>query len=72
VPAQGGARASCKQQGIDHFIVSQALAGARGERVGVMELISVPERVLEVPDKFGKTQMPLSDHCPHRITIQIS
>ncbi len=72
IPAHGAARANCKQQGIDHFIVSQALAGARGERLSVLELLSVPERVLDVPDRFGQTLMPLSDHCPHRLTIQLS
>ena len=67
----GDAKASCKQQGIDHFMVSQRLAGRQGENLGPLELIDIPALSLDLPDAHGKTALRLSDHCPHAVSIEL-
>jgi endonuclease/exonuclease/phosphatase family metal-dependent hydrolase len=69
---QGSAsQVTCKHRGIDHFMVSQALAGRQGEKLSALELLEVPALVLSVADVHGKTQLPLSDHCPHKVSITL-
>jgi hypothetical protein len=53
-------RPECKHQGIDHFAVSVALAGPRGERMQPLQTRSLPAL---------QSGLGLSDHCPISISL---
>jgi endonuclease/exonuclease/phosphatase family metal-dependent hydrolase len=62
---QGAGNASslgCQHLGIDHFMVSETLAGRQSEHLSALELVAL---------SAGKDQIRLSDHCPHRLKITL-